>query len=479
MATESVNYQCIACGGTLHLDPSSGLLKCDYCESTFEPAQIEAAYSAKQEAQDTKAQEAAERAESGQRSAFEEMGDVNGASSALTQEVIDEAVSTSSTKENAIDAYLSRASWNEEERKGLRSFTCSSCGAGLTVDATTAVTACPYCGNTAVVAGTFINESKPDYVIPFKMTKEQAVDSLNGFYKGKKFLPSKFSEGNKVEHIQGVYVPFWLYDADAQGQGNFVAKRVRTYTIGDEQVTETDVYNAYRAGNMSFSRVPVDCSNKMPDGHMDAIEPFDYSEIKPFSVAYMPGYLAERYDEDANQCKGRANKRMENSLEEELRGTVRGYSTVERGNVESNITYTKLAHALLPVWMLHTRWEEKDYLFAMNGQTGRFVGDLPVSKLKVLIWFLAIFVVLGAALFCADYFYLHFNDATTSVLVDGGIPALVSALVCYAFYTQMKTAKEKTEARAYITPEGLNLTGSSDTFVTKHVSRVKIRDNDD
>ena len=479
MATESINYQCLACGGTLQLDPSSGLLKCDYCESTFEPAQIEAAYAQKQMAQDVKAQQATQKTESGQRSAYEEMGDVNRASSALTQEVIYEAVQTSSSKENAIDAYLSRASWNEDERKGLRSFTCSSCGAGLTVDASTAVTECPYCGNTAVVAGTFIDESKPDYVIPFKMTKDAAIESLNGYYKGKKFLPSEFAEANKVEHIQGVYVPFWLYDADMEGQANFVAKKVRTYTVGDEQVTETDVYNAFRSGDVSFSRVPVDCSNKMPNGHMDAIEPFDYSEIKPFSVAYMPGYLAERYDEDANTCKCRADTRMENSLEEELRNTVVGYSSVDRGNVKSNITYTKLAHALLPVWMLHTRWEEKDYLFAMNGQTGRFVGDLPVSKAKVLLWFLAIFIALGAALFCADYFYLHFNDLTTSILVDGGIPAIISALVCYAFYSQMKTAKEKTEARAYITPEGLNLTGSSDTFVTRHVSRVKIKNDND
>ncbi len=478
MAVESVNYQCTACGGTLHLDPGSGLLKCEYCESTFDPAQIEAAYAEKQAEQDAKAQAATRRAEAGERSAYEQMGDVDGASGALTQEVMAEAVATSSSQASPIDAYLSRASWNEEERQGLRSFTCSSCGAGLTVDASTAVTECPYCGNTAVVAGTFANESRPDYVIPFKMDKQAAVDALGSYYKGKKFLPGEFAAANKVEHIQGVYVPFWLYDGNAEGSGNFTAKKVRTYTSGDERVTETEVYNAFRSGDVNFSRIPVDGSNKMPNGHMDAIEPFDYSEMKPFSTAYMPGYLAERYDEDANVCRCRAETRMENSLEEELRSTVTGYTTVDRGNVDANITYHGLAQALLPVWMLHTRWEDGDYLFAMNGQTGRFVGDLPVSKIKVVIWFLAIFAVLAAGLFCADYFYLQFDDVTTSVLVDGGIPLAVAGFVCYAFYAQMKTARERTEAQAYITAEGLNLTGRSDTFVTRYVERTKIKKDD-
>ncbi len=479
MAVESVNYQCLACGGTMQLDPATGLLKCEYCESEFEPAQVEAAYAAKQAAQDAKAQAATERAEAGERSAFEQMGDVNGASSALTQEVIGEAVATSSAQENPIDAYLSRASWNEEERQGLRSFICSSCGAALTVDASTAVTECPYCGNTAVVAGTFGGEAKPDYVIPFRTSKQDATNSLSEYYKGKKFLPSKFADANRLEHIQGVYVPFWLYDGNAEGSGTFNAENTRVYTSGDEEVTETDVYSCYRAGDVNFERIPADASNKMPNGHMDAIEPFDYSEMKPFSTAYMPGYLAERYDEDPTVCRPRAELRMTNSLEEELRSTVVGYDSVDPTTVDANITFKGVAQALLPVWMLHTRWEDEDYLFAMNGQTGRFVGNLPVSKIKVLLWFLAILAVLGGAFFCADYFWLQFDDLTTSILVDGGVPAIISVVVCYTFYKQMKTAEEKTEAQAYITAEGLNLTAHSDTYVTTRVTRVKIRDDDD
>ena len=475
MAIESVNYQCPSCGGTMRYDGASGRLVCDFCGTAHLPSDIEAIYAARQASADASAEEASRRAEAGTLSEYEQMASGSGAAVALTDEVIAEAVNAQGADGGADDpiaSFLSRASWNESERAGLRSFACSSCGASLTCDATTAVSACPYCGNTAVVPGTFVETARPDLVVPFKVDKAAATAALTAHYKGKRFLPKDFADANRIEHIQGVYVPFWLYDGTAEGSEAFEARNVRTHRSGDEEITETDIYSVYRAGEVGFTRVPADASAKMPNGHMDAIEPFDYRSLVPFSLAYMPGYLAERFDEDAEACASRVHGRMRQSREDELRASVRGYDEVRSGFLDAQVRVESVSQALFPVWMLHTRWQDGDYLFAMDGQTGRLVGDLPVSWGKVVLWFFGLFAVLCMVLSGLDFGFLQFDDTLASMLVDIGLPIVGAASICAVFYSQMKTARERSEAHEYIDADGLELSASQDTFIeTRRSSR--------
>ena len=167
---------------------------------------------------------------------------------------------------------------------------------------------------------------------------------------------------------------------------------------GDYMVTTTQHYDVRREGSAAFAKVPVDGSSKMPNTHMDAIEPFDYGDLKPFSTAYLPGYLADRYDEDADACAERAYRRMYNSTADALHATTGGYSEIHPISENINVDLTHAHYALLPVWMLHTRWKDKDFLFAMNGQTGRLIGDLPVDKSRVAAWFAGISLPLMAVL---------------------------------------------------------------------------------
>ena len=162
-------------------------------------------------------------------------------------------------------------------------------------------------------------------------------------------------------------------------------------------VTTTQHYDVRREGSADFAKVPVDGSSKMPNTHMDAIEPFDYGDLKPFSTAYLPGYLADRYDEDADACAERAYRRMYNSTADALHATTGGYSEIHPISENINVDMTHAHYALLPVWMLHTRWKDKDFLFAMNGQTGRLIGDLPVDKSRVAAWFAGISCPDGSA----------------------------------------------------------------------------------
>jgi uncharacterized Zn finger protein (UPF0148 family) len=473
MPNQTVNYQCPACGGTLFFDGTIGKLRCEFCDSTFTAAEVEAAYAERQASSDAAAQASDERARQGTMSAFEAAGNVGGEGTRTVAQSLEDAKHVGEGQD-AIHSFLERASWNERERAGLRTYTCSACGAALTVDAATAVTECPYCGNTAVLPGTLGGEDRPEKVIPFKIDRNHATAALQQYYQGKKFLPKAFASNNVVEHMQGVYVPFWLFDGHASGQASFEATRSRSYRQGDWQVTETSIYDVRRAGTLDFVGVPADASSKMPNTHMDAIEPYNYAELTDFSVAYLPGYAAERYDTNANECRKRAGERMRHSAIDALRDSVQGYETVTVRSSNAQIKWGKVTYALLPVWILHTRWEGSDYLFAMNGQTGRLIGDLPVAKGKVVAWFLGIFAIMAALTFAFLTFLMDAERDAMFYLILVGVPALVAALICSVFYGEMKTANESHEASAYEGPAGLALSTRSDRYVTTRVSRTRI-----
>lgn len=385
---ETVNYQCPSCGGKLHFSHETNKVECDYCGSSFTVEEVEQFYAAKQEKAETKAEAQKEK------TAQAENNTANVDS--VVEEGKRQATKVAEEGLDPVAAYVQRSNWAKTEEGAICAYTCSSCGAELIVDIATAVTQCPYCGNNTVLPGTLGNTLKPDLVIPFKKGKEDAIAALKQYYKGKKFLPKSFADENHFEDIQGVYVPFWLYDATTDAQASFECTKVRSWREGKYQITETDFYDATRAGTMSFTRVPVDGSQRMPDTHMDAIEPYDYSELQEFSTAFLPGYLTDRYDLDVKDCQPRAYNRMAASSVSALQGTVLGYSTVSNKSKNVSAKWENVSYALLPVWMLHTKWNDEDYLFAMNGQTGKLIGDLPVDGKKLAAWFLGLFVGVAA-----------------------------------------------------------------------------------
>ena len=361
MATQVTNYQCPACTGPLHFVGSSGRLECDYCGASFDVAEIEALYAQKEQ----KAAEAAQRETAGQ------------------------APSAGAADGSDWDASGLSEDWGADAA-GMKAYSCPSCGAELLCDVTTAATSCPYCGNPSVIPGQFTGILKPDFVLPFKLNKEDAIKALKRHYRKKPLLPSTFSKANHLEEIKGVYVPFWMYDGEASGSARFHATQVHTYTSGDYEITETSHYDVSRAGSIGFEKIPVDASSKMPDDYMDSIEPYDYAELKPFSTAYLPGFLADKYDVSVEDSRERADKRCTGSLVSALGRTVSGYTTCIETSRDIRLKRGKVHYALLPVWILNTRWEGKDFLFAMNGQTGKLVGNLPVSTKQVIGLFAAI-----------------------------------------------------------------------------------------
>ena len=351
MANQVTNYQCPACTGPLHFVGESGKLECDYCGNSYDVAVIETLYADKEQA----------------------------------------AREAPPPKWQTEDA---GSPWSEAEAAGLKTYSCPSCAAEIICDSTTAATSCVYCGNPTVVPGQLGGNLKPDFVIPFKLDKDAAAAALKKHYKGKRFLPGTFAAANHIEDIKGVYAPFWLFDGKADADIRFSAEKVHSRRSGNQEITTTEHYRVTRRGNVRFEKIPVDGSTKMPDDHMDAIEPFDYGDLKGFSTAYLPGFLADKYDMDAKACAPRANDRITASTRKAMRDTVKGYTSLREEYADIRLTQGDVKYALLPVWMLTTKWNGKPFIFAMNGQTGKLIGDLPVSWGKFFAWFAGISVPL-------------------------------------------------------------------------------------
>lgn len=367
MADTSVSYKCLNCGGPLSFIPGKETVTCEYCDTEFKVSDLEAMYAKEQELA-AKAQDAKE-----------------------AKWKTDEAGSE----------------WSVEEAQLMKAFTCSSCGAEIVCDENTMATECVYCGNPTMLPNRFEGMLKPDFIIPFKKTKEEAVAALKSFYEGKKLLPDAFTANNRIEDIQGLYVPFWLFDSSAGGTAVYKATKSIVFDDGDDIVTETSHFNCVRSGEAEFEMIPVDGSTKMDDAFMESIEPFDYSELVPFTNAYMPGYLADKYDVDAEASVPRANARIDKSILEMLEKDVNAtYETVSCEQSQCYENEGKVSYAMVPVWILTTQFEGKPYTFMMNGQTGKFVGKLPIDGGKLQKYQMMAFAIMAVIAFAILYFVL-------------------------------------------------------------------------
>lgn len=266
-----------------------------------------------------------------------------------------------------------------------------------------AATFCPYCDNPIVLKGQFTGELKPDLVIPFKIDKKAAKAALKKHYEGKRLLPKVFKDENHLDEIKGVYVPFWLFGADANADIRYKATRTRFWSDSNYNYTETSYFSVSRGGSLSFENVPVDGSTKMADDLMESIEPYNMNDAVDFVTAYLAGYLADKYDVDANKSTERANQRIKTSTEEAFASTVTGYDSLVPEYSSVRFDHSKAKYALYPVWLLNTTWQGKKYSFAMNGQTGKFVGDLPIDKAAYKKWLFGIAGAVSALCFGISY----------------------------------------------------------------------------
>ena len=349
LSSNVIEYQCPCCGAGLRFGGDSQQLQCEYCDNSFDIDAVRA---------------------------FNE-----------TQ-----------SRSDATDIQWDRITadeWAEEEQDQLNCFICPSCGAQIVSDQHTAATFCPYCGDPTILPSRLSGILKPDAVLPFRTTKEDAKTAFVALCKGKPLLPKSFTAEHQLEKITGMYVPFWLYDCKGDMTGSYKATRVHHWMDSKYTYTRTEHFLLNRAASAMFSGIPMDGSSKMDDVFMESIEPFDLGQLTDFNTAFLSGYFADKYDVTADAGNERIRQRVENSMNDQLQTSLIGFSTVVPVSRQLNIDHSKARYVLLPVWMLNTRYKDEIYTFAMNGQTGKMTGKLPVCPKRTAGWFFGLFAAIS------------------------------------------------------------------------------------
>jgi len=362
-----VDSICPNCGSKLDYNAKLKKWKCKYCDGEFTLEELKEKNNA--------------------------ASDINNEKPEVEKVVEEETTSKKETKEEVQEDYVN--------------YTCQNCGAQIIADEQTSATFCVYCGNTAILKNKLSDKFHPDWIIPFKKEEALAKEEFKNLSKGRPLCPKEFTDIKNIEKIKGVYIPFWLFNYETSGVLVCKGTTVRSWTVGDTRYTETKYYDLVRAGSMNFTRVPKDGSTRFDDNIMDSIEPFNYEEFEEYNHAYLSGFYAEKYDVEPEIASKDAAQRAINSATDEMYNDSNGVCATKR--IEQNTIQakeTKREYVLLPVYMVNVKYQGKMYPFAMNGQTGEFIGDIPIDNKKLWMYRIGIFfgvligIILISLIFC-------------------------------------------------------------------------------
>ena len=327
-------YKCPSCGGYLAFDPESQKWKCPFCDSIFDE-----------------------------------------------QSVMD--------KEEAPQ--------QQPKVEGQQvMYRCQNCGSEIMTDETTVATHCYYCHSPVVLEGKLTSDMRPDAVLPFTVDKEKAVETFMNWVRRKRFVPKSFFREAQIESMTGVYYPHFVtnceVDAAVEGEG----RNIRTSSTPNYIVTTTDHYAVRRSANIRFHSLLRPALTKANRKLSDAIHPYPLENEKPFSDAYLTGFVAERRDIDAESIRAGIEMEVEGYAEPLLRDHVNYDSQTLRAS--SRVKNLHSRYVLLPTWVLtYPNKQNKDdpYYYAMNGCTGETCGKLPIDRKKLYLTALGV----GAAVF--------------------------------------------------------------------------------
>ena len=415
--------ECPCCGGTLHFDSHSQDIVCPFCDSHFSLDDLKA----------------------------------------YTDDLATDKEEDTAWDESKVQAYT------DKEMKGMKVYSCESCGGEIIVDETASSTCCPYCGNNILVSKQLSGDLKPNLVIPFKNDKENVLGSLKSFFKKKPLLPGSFSKDNVVEEVKPLYVPFWLFDAGVEGRVRFKGEQTRRWSDSQYDYRETKYYSLVRDGVIAFDHVPVDGSKKMQDELMESIEPYDFSEAVEFNAGYLAGYAADRYDVSKDETFARATTRFREGTIQAFRSDIHGYENVTCADSSIQLSDTNAQYALYPVWLLNTKWKDKQFRFAVNGQTGKIAGNLPVSVGKAIMFWSIFFLVFMAI--CIGIGAIAENIVMGIIM--GAIIGAIAASGILAFMVKKnKNVQFQYGAASYVRENSFHINSRRDIYLYRKVTKV-------
>ncbi len=344
---ESIEYKCPNCNADLKFNPDTQKLDCEFCMSSF---------------------------------------------------TIDEVKNACAEAENSIpDEVLEEERQEFEEHTNL--YHCKSCGAEIMADDQQTALFCYYCHNPVILSGKMGGKYRPSKVIGFKLNRDKAVKLFKSWVAKRRFVPDDFKSEQQVEKITGLYVPFWVADCKIKANYHATGKKIRSWSTGNYRYTETKEFRVDRCADVVMQGIPADGETKIDDLLMESIEPYDYKELQPFSMSYLSGFFADKYDVDEAGVFPRIRDRATAASRKVITDSVTGYNSVVVMSEHYDILKTDWSYIMLPVWFMTYRYNDQIYEFAINGQTGKLAGTPPLNKKKLFRFC----TILGAGLSVAFY----------------------------------------------------------------------------
>ncbi|MBP5694207.1 MAG: hypothetical protein J6X03_01975 [Bacilli bacterium] len=419
-------FKCPACGGTLEFTSASQEIKCPYCDSAFSRA------------------------------------DFKDLDTDLDVKV----------EEKELDPMIQEL-YSGDDLKDMSVYSCESCGGEIICGKNTSSTKCPYCDNNVLIKSKISGDLKPNLIIPFKLDKEQSGESFKKYFKSKFFIPGSFKKSNQIEESSSLYVPYFIYSADAAGDVEFEGTKTKRWEDSSYEYEEVSYYRLDRAGRIGFDDIPVDASEKMANDLMESIEPFTKSDHETFFSGYLAGFQAERYDTSKSTTQTRAHQRMRQGMVSALKSSTTSYSDVREVKENIRLSNEESKYVLYPIWILNVRWKDQKFTFAVNGDTGKVAGKYPISAGKVTSVVGLISLAAGGLGFLMGYFLMEGD------ILFGFIFAIILALIAGLISGLGIRAKLKKRvalqygAANYVRENSYNLTYRKDTFLYSKVNKRK------
>ncbi|MBR5974446.1 MAG: hypothetical protein IK020_04595 [Clostridiales bacterium] len=399
---------CRNCGNPLVYDPETRRIVCDACGSSFAAEQIEA-YG----------------------KAFEE-----GNAPRPVDPVTGEPVSSSAV----------------QEFFECNVYTCSSCGGEIFLSGTEASTTCIYCGSPSVIFSRISKEKRPDFILPFQVTKQQATEIIRQRFSNGMFVPNEF-KNLQVDSIRGIYIPYWLIDV----------YHAESAIVSGETGSGDSSHRHYyaRTGRMKMNNLLVEASMELNDSSSRLLEPYDLRMLRPFDEEYMLGFYSDASDITFGELRRIADQRASDLFKWEVFKRINISSCRLEKSQSATLIDKDLKYALLPVWFVTTLYEGKPHTILVNGQTGKLVCAVPWNKKKFkgmvalvgsIIGILAalLFTIIGL-IFTSGFAFGGFGVATVlTSMIPLIAPVLVItgafSLIGFIFYKNVTRQIELTQA---------------------------------
>ncbi len=350
-----IAYQCKSCGAELAYQADKGAFVCQYCGSSYTKDELEST------------------------------------EKSTTQQDVERENAQPQQEDKTAEALL---------------YHCPNCGGEVITDATTAATQCYYCHSPVVLSGRLSGEFLPKYIIPFQFDREAALERFYSWTKSKFYLPKDFYSDKQVENLSGIYFPYWIIDADSNVHYSATCENTTSWRSGNHRHTRHQVYHCVREGNVHLEDVVKTALTKASKRLIENVQPFDEQSMEPFSMTYLSGFQAEKRDiaqedireEVLNDIKFYSKKTIESSLS--------GYDSTAESGYQCTPTKIGWDYGLLPVWAMTYLYKGKTFYFAMNGQSGKICGKLPVDKAKLYSVAGAVFAAITTIGLLGGYFFL-------------------------------------------------------------------------